>query len=153
MEEDLIWTPRACPVLRMQVVGGLLPRRASSSPGQKAGDLLDREAAMLEAATRSPVSQDGGGQMVRPVTQDGGGQMIIIRALSVPAVGHDCGPVILRFDGIIRYAMPYLVTVVLIMMGNVKMLVSDGQWILMAHVEFEITSDDGGEFGIGRAHV
>ena len=45
--------------------------------------------------------------------------------------------------------MPYLaaITLILTMVGNFKMLVSDDQWISMARVEFEITSDDGGEFG------
>ena len=36
------------------------------------------------------------------------------------------------------------------MMGNFKMVVSDDQWISMAHVEFEISSDDEGEFGCGE---
>ena len=48
-----------------------------------------------------------------------------------------------------KYAMAYLatITMVLTIMVNFKLVVSHDQWISMAHVEFEISSDDGGEFG------
>lgn len=39
------------------------------------------------------------------------------------------------------------ITEVLTIIGNFKLVVLDDQWISMAHVEFEISSDDGGEFG------
>jgi hypothetical protein len=51
--------------------------------------------------------------------------------------------------------MTYLatITVVLIMIGNVKLDVLDDQCILMAHIEFEITSDDGCELGCGEDYI
>ena len=64
--------------------------------------------------------------------------------ISAPTIG-----LWFRFVGTIRYAIAYLdaIIVVLTMMRNGKMVVPDDQWISMARVEFEITSDDGGEFG------
>jgi hypothetical protein len=42
------------------------------------------------------------------------------------------------------------ITMVLTVMGIMKMVVPDDQCISVAHVEFEITSDDRGELGCGE---
>jgi hypothetical protein len=86
--------------------------------------------AWLTSLTRFPRRQSGG--YVIPVT-----------------LGW--GPVTIRFVDTIRYAMTYLdvFTVMLIMMGNVKLDVSDDQCIDGSHRVWDY-SDDGCELGCGE---